>query len=72
MRNYILGNYLTMIDGPFNVAELVRLMVAEKLPFTELQDSVERTLAFDVSTLQKMANRYLLPEKMSEVLVGKA
>jgi predicted Zn-dependent peptidase len=72
MRNYILGNYLTMIDGPFNVAELVRLIVTEDLPFTELQTSVERTLAVTRNSIQETAKKYLLPEKMSEVIVGKA
>ena len=72
MRNYILGNYLTMIDGPFNVAELVRLMVTENLPFTELRTSVERTLDVTRNSIQETAKKYLLPEKMSEVIVGKA
>jgi zinc protease len=72
MRNYILGNYLTMIDGPFNVAELVRLLVTENLPFTELQDSVDLTLAVTPESIQAMAQKYLIPEKMSEVIVGKA
>lgn len=72
MRNYLLGNYLTMIDGPFNVAELVRLLVTENLPFTELQNSVDRTLAITEEDIQSMAQKYLIPEKMSEVIVGKA
>lgn len=70
MRNYILGNYLTMIDGPFNVAELVRLLVTENLPFDELQNSVDRTLAISPEAIQAMAQKYLIPEKMSEVIVG--
>lgn len=71
MRNYILGNYLTMIDGPFNVAELVRLLVTENLPFTELRTSVERTLAVTPESIMETARKYLLREKMSEVIVGK-
>ncbi len=70
VRNYLMGNFLTMLDGPFNVSEVVRTQVTEGLPlsyFEKLATTVRNITAED---LQQLARQYLCREDMWEVVVG--
>lgn len=70
VRNYLMGNFLSMLDGPFNVGEVVRTLVIDKLPFTFFADLVESVNTVRPDTLQKLAEQYLQPEDQWEVIVG--
>ncbi len=70
VKNYLLGTYLTTVDGPFNASEVVRNLIIEQLPlerFTEMIKEVQQTEAED---LQVLARRYLNQEQMWQVIVG--
>ncbi len=70
VRNYLLGSFLSMVDGPFNVADVVKTLVLEDLPldyFTQLVDATRYTTAKD---LLDLSQKYLVPDKMWEVVVG--
>ncbi len=70
VRNYLLGSFLSMVDGPFNVADVVKTLVLEDLPldyFTQLVDATRYITAEDI---QQLSQKYLVQDKMWEVVVG--
>ena len=70
VRNYLMGNFLSMLDGPFNVGEVVRTLVGDDLPFSFFSELVERVNTIQADTLQELAARYLRPDDQWEVIVG--
>ena len=70
VRNYLMGNFLTMLDGPFNLAEVVRSCFSEGLPLESFEEMVQTVLQIDASKLQELANQYFDPADMWEVIVG--
>jgi zinc protease len=69
-RNYVLGTFLAMIDGPFNLAELARGMLIESLPWSHFDELVSTVRSIDAKKLRELARRYLRQEYMYEVIVG--
>jgi len=70
VKNYMLGNLLTMLDGTFNVSDVVKTIVTEQLgfdSFVTLVDSIHQTTP---EQLQKLAQKYFRKEDMWEVVVG--
>lgn len=70
VKNYLRGNFLNMVDGPFKVAGLVKMMEVNGLPatfFTDLSDYVKEVTADDIRTV---ARKYLHKDAMTEIIVG--
>jgi len=70
IKNYLRGNFLNMVDGPFKVSGMVKLLEVHDLPrdfFTNLSQYVKEVTAEDI---RWYANKYLDKDKMIEVLVG--
>ncbi|MCO6490936.1 MAG: insulinase family protein [Phaeodactylibacter sp.] len=70
VRNYLMGNFLTMLDGPFNVSEIVRTQAVEGLPMSFFETMAETVRNITADELQRLARRYLRREDMWEVVVG--
>lgn len=70
VRNYLLGNFLTLLDGPFNVAEVVRTQVLDDLPMDYLEQLAQTVRHISPETIQQLAQRYLNKAQMVEVIVG--
>jgi len=70
VKNYIIGNSLTMLDGPFNVAELLRTLVSEGLQASDFERAVEEIRAISSDQLQDLAQKYLRREDLWELTVG--
>jgi zinc protease len=70
VRSYLFGTFLTMLDGPFNVAETVKTIYTEDLPPTFFEDLVAVTRTITAERLQELAQTYLDPSDMWEVVVG--
>ena len=70
VRNYLMGTFLTMLDGPFNRAELVRSCITEGLPLESFEALVHTVRRIEAPELQELAWKYLDPDKMWEVIVG--
>ncbi len=70
VRSYLLGNLLTMLDGPFNVMDVVKNTVMEKLPFDSFQSLAHTIKNIQPETLRDLAQRYLDPDDLWEVVVG--
>ena len=70
VRNYLMGNFLTMLDGPFNVSEVIRTQAVEGLPLSYFESMAEAVRNITAGELQRLAQRYLRREDMWEVVVG--
>lgn len=70
VRNYLMGNFLSMLDGPFNISELLRTMVLEDLPFAEFEKLVETVQSITPKQIRELARKYFNPTDMWEVVVG--
>ena len=70
VRAYLMGAYLSMVDGPFNTAETVRTLVAEGTPLALFDTLVETTRTITAGELQRLARVWLAEEDFYEVVVG--
>ena len=70
LRNYLMGSFLTMIDGPFNWAETVRTLKAENMPIEALQELVHTVQNIQPRQLQDLAQQYLQDADLWTVVVA--
>lgn len=70
VRNYLLGGFLNMLDGPFNVADIIKTIVVEDLPPDYFESTVQAVKNISAEELQLLARRYLSRGDMWEVSVG--
>jgi zinc protease len=70
VRSYMLGNLLTMLDGPFHVAGVIRTFISEDIPLEEFELLVKEIKTITPERLQALARQYLSPDDMWEVTVG--
>ncbi len=70
LRNYLLGTLLTSMDGPFNIARLVKTLVLENLNPSFFQDFIQAIKTIQPKDLQALAQKYLQEEDLYEILVS--
>lgn len=70
VRNYLLGNLLTLLDGAFNVGDIVKMIVLDELPMSYFDDLVHTIQTMDGTKLKALAQQYLQKEHLWEVVVG--
>ncbi|WP_425422559.1 M16 family metallopeptidase [Phaeodactylibacter xiamenensis] len=70
VRNFLLGNFLTMLDGPFNVSEVIRTLVLDGLPLSTFDELVSTVQNIDAPALQGLAQKYLNKADLWQVIVG--
>ena len=70
VQNYLLGNMLNMIDGPFSVSDVVRTLITEGASLDNFTDLVETIKNITPEGLRGLAQKYLKREDMFEVIVG--
>lgn len=70
VRNYLMGFFLTNLDGAFNVAELVKMEKVEDLPRDYFHRVVDRVQNITPEEIMNQAQKYLKRENMWEVIVG--
>ncbi len=71
VKNYLKGQLLTFIDGPFAKASLLRNYLVKgsnPLYFNSLSKDIEETTREDILN---MAIKYLDPEQLNKIVVGK-
>jgi len=70
VKNYLLGNMLTMLDGPMNVSEVIKTIVSDQIPFSDfaaLENSIKHINPEQIRTL---AQKYLSPKDMWQIVIG--
>ncbi|MEN0005426.1 MAG: pitrilysin family protein [Bacteroidota bacterium] len=70
VRNYLIGTFLTMLDGPFNVAETVKTIMLEDLAISFFDDLIRTVQEIQPERIQQLAQQYLKEEELWEVVVG--
>jgi len=70
VRNYMLGNMLNMVDGPFHVADVVKTMVLNKMPYGTFDTLIETVNTISAQELRDLAQKYWQPQQMWEVTAG--
>ena len=69
VKNYLLGNMLNMVDGPFKVTNVVKTFVLENRPFDGFQQMVDLIRSISAQEIRDLAQKYLGAEDMWEVVV---
>ncbi len=70
VRNYLMGTMMGMLDGPFNIAEVVKTMTIENLEYEDFNDLVNTITTISPEQLRDLARKYLNKEEMFQVTVG--
>jgi len=71
VKNYILGSFLRSADGPFAMAELVKGVVEYGLEMDFYNNFVKTIKNITPEEIKQMAVKYLQPESLIKVVVGK-
>lgn len=70
VRNYLMGNLLNMVDGPFAINDVIRTFIIEGLPLDSFPDFVETIRTISPKELRDLAQKYFKKEDLFEVVVG--
>ena len=71
VKNYIMGTILSDTDGAFNVSEVLKNLILYNLTPADFQNGISEMMNVTSDDLIQLANRYLHPDSMIEVVVGK-
>lgn len=70
-RNYIMGSMLQLFDGPFNSIQAINLINQFDVTIDHFAQRQQRVQAITPNEIMEAARKYLVPEKMVTVIVGK-
>ena len=70
VRNYVMGNFLNMIDGPFRVGNVIKTLSVSKMRVEEYESIIDQIYNCTPEQIQNMAQKYLQRKDMIEVMVG--
>lgn len=71
VKNYILGSFLHSADGPFALAELVKGVIDYDLTMDYYDGFVKTVTEISPEEIQRLAVKYLLPDSLIKLIVGK-
>jgi predicted Zn-dependent peptidase len=69
VRNYLLGTLLTNLDGPLNIAEVVKSFASEGLELAAFEQLADDIRSIGAKELRELARRYFNRKDMWEVVV---
>ncbi len=69
VKSYLLGNLLTMVDGPFNTSEIVKSMVIDDLPFSFFENLIRGIKEVSAEEIRELAQKHLDWATMWKVIV---
>ena len=70
VRNYVMGNFLNMVDGPFRVANVMKTLSISNMEVAEYEVIIDQIYNCTATQIQDMAQKYLQRKDMIEVMVG--
>jgi predicted Zn-dependent peptidase len=71
VKNYMLGQSVSARELPEQIASSIRSMVVYGLPFKTLDEKFHEIQSVTVDDVHRLANQYLKPEKIIQVVSGK-
>ncbi len=69
-RNYLLGNLLTAVDGPFQSIRIIKSAILNNESEEDLARTIDVFMNINADELQKTAEKYLDPSEFIEVIIG--
>lgn len=70
VKNYVMGNFLNLIDGPFRIANFMKTLSVSKLPLETYEHIIQQIRECSADQIMLAAQQYLQAEDMIEVRVG--
>lgn len=70
VKNYLLGRSLSERETPFQISDLLRFSLVNQLSFSELDRRFEVIKEISGKDLRDLAQKYLQPDQLVEVVVG--
>ena len=70
IRNYVMGNFLNMIDGPFRIANVMKTLCVTGFDIEYQEKIIDQIYSCTTEQIMDLAQIYLRKEDMIEVLVG--
>lgn len=71
VKNYLIGTFLRSVDGPFALAERFKSIMEYDLGYNYYDNYIATIKSITASQLMELANNYLEPSSMIELVVGK-
>jgi len=71
VKNYMLGDFVRSIDGPFALAEKFKKIMLYDLSYSYYDEFVETVKNITPDVLQELANKYFAEDQLHELVVGK-
>jgi predicted Zn-dependent peptidase len=69
VRNYLMGSILGDLDGPFQIIGRWKNIILNNLPESYFYDSINTIKTISAEELQELAQKYLVPEEVYELVV---
>lgn len=70
VKNYILGNFIKSIDGPFNQSDKIKTTILRNLDPHFYQNHIQQIESVTANDIIVMVNKYLSRENLVELVVG--
>lgn len=70
VRNYLLGQSLHLLDGPFAKGELIKNLISKNRSLEDFNTAIVKFKSIQSEELIEMARRYLIEESFTTVLTG--
>ncbi len=71
VKNYLLGNFLRSVDGPFAMAERFKGIMEYNLGYDYFDNYIATIKDISASQIRNLANSYFDKSSMIELVVGK-
>lgn len=71
VKNYIMGNLMTMVDGPFKTSELLKTISVAGLDMSYFKRFTQQIRNISAQELLHLSQQYLDPESLCYVTAGK-
>lgn len=69
VRNYLMGNMMMQLDGPFRSMDVIKTFVLEQVPFSHFDNFIDSINAVTPSELQSLAQKHLDWDNLHQVVV---
>jgi len=69
VRNYLMGNMMMQLDGPFRSMDVIKTFVLEQVPFSNFDRFIQSVKAVTPEEIQSLANSYLDWDSLHQVVV---
>ncbi len=69
VKNYILGNVLNMLDGPFKISKWIKSIVSHEISIQRGHEIIQQIKHIEADYLRELARKYLHQGELSELVV---